>query len=272
MEQHPIPRQITTFEFKLIGFLTLRQFLYLAVFCSIGYIIYAVIPVPYLNIILGILVGAIGLLFAFLRFNERSLDIWIKNFIRRINSPTQYIYQKKNESIYFIKNLFFMNDPHIVLAHVESKEKLAEYLQKKQVAEKTTQQQDKQKMHIQDLLRQNLQVPSTAGATLRSHRGSTPFKSDGSIVHQPFVTGVVKNRKQIPIPGIIVTIKDESGRDQRLLKTNPYGVFATYSPLPDGEYLLEIGDPNGNYFFDTMKIHLGRDQNRPLVFYSKEIL
>src|SRR5438270_526220 len=32
MEQHAIPRQITSFEFKLIGFMTLKQFLYLLVF------------------------------------------------------------------------------------------------------------------------------------------------------------------------------------------------------------------------------------------------
>ena len=273
MEQHPIPRQITTFEFKLIGFMTLKQFLYLAVFFPIGCIAYTAIPVAYVNVIVGVLIGAVGLLFAFLPVQERPLDVWIKNFIRRLSSPTQYVYKKKNDAVYFIKDLFFLNDPHLALAHVESKAKLAEYLQKQQAADlKSTKTQDKQKMHIQDLLSQNLQVPSINQTTASAGRGASQVHTDESIVHQPFITGVIKNRKQIPLPGILVTVKDQQGKQLRLLKTNPYGIFATYSPLSTGEYQFEIGDPNGNYFFDTMKIHLGQDQQRPLVFYSKEIL
>ena len=60
MEQHAIPRQITSFEFKLIGFMTLKQFLYLVIFAPIGYIVYVLFPIPLLNIILGIVVGGMG--------------------------------------------------------------------------------------------------------------------------------------------------------------------------------------------------------------------
>ena len=273
MEQHPIPRQITTFEFKLIGFMTLKQFLYLAVFFPIGYIVYTVIPVAYVNVIAGVLIGAVGLLFAFLPINDRSLDVWIKNFLKSLNSPTQYVYKKKNETVYFIKDLFFLSDPHLAIAHVESKAKLAEYLQKQQTSDlNSTKTQDKQKMHIQDLLSQNLQVPVLNQGAASAGQGASQLRVDESIVHQPFITGVIKNRKQIPLPGILVTIKDASEKQLRLLKTNPYGVFATYSPLTTGEYQFEIDDPNGNYFFDTMKIHLGQEHQAPLLFYSKEIL
>jgi len=46
MEQHAVPRQITTFEFKLIGFMTLRQFIYLLVFIPLGVVVYFLFPIP----------------------------------------------------------------------------------------------------------------------------------------------------------------------------------------------------------------------------------
>ncbi len=271
MEQHSIPRQITTFEFKLIGFMTLKQFLYLVVFCPIGYIAANIIPIPVVNIMVGLLIGGIGVAFAFIQIMDRPLDIWLKNLFKRMNSPTQFFYHKKNDPVYFLKELFFTEDPHIAVAHIETKEKLNEYLQKQQLAPEDNKNRDKQKTHIDDLLQQNLPIPKTVG----QHAGSNSSVLNTNmedVVKQPFISGVVKNRKQIPIPGILVTIKDKTDKQLRLLKTNPYGIFATYSPLPEGDYVFEVGDPNGNYFFDTMNVHINPKEQKPIVFYSKEIL
>ncbi len=272
MDQHPIPRQITTFEFKLIGFMTLKQFLYLVIFAPIGFIVYKIIPIPIINIFLGVVVGCIGAAFAFIPIQDRPLDIWVKNLIKRLNSPTQYVYKKKNDSVYFLKNLFFVSDPHIAVSHIETREKLQEYLQKKAPIKPVEVKRDKQKDHIQDLLKQNLPVPNLQSITTSGAGHSPVLSGSEDVVRQPFVSGLVKNRKQIPIPGILVTIKDSTGHQLRLLKTNPYGIFATYSPLPEGDYSFEVGDPNGNYFFDTMNVHINPQVQKPLLFYSKEIL
>ena len=53
MDGHPIPRQITTFEFKLIGFMTLRQFLYLVVTIPTAYIVFRLFPIPLVNLIIS---------------------------------------------------------------------------------------------------------------------------------------------------------------------------------------------------------------------------
>ncbi|KKP33705.1 MAG: hypothetical protein UR23_C0041G0010, partial [Candidatus Roizmanbacteria bacterium GW2011_GWA2_32_13] len=66
MEQHAIPRQITSFEFKLIGFLTIKQFIYLVISIPIGILIFYTFPVPILNFILGLIVALIGVAFAFI--------------------------------------------------------------------------------------------------------------------------------------------------------------------------------------------------------------
>ena len=85
MEQHAIPRQITSFEFKLIGFMTLKQFLYLVVFFPVAFIVYKLFPIPIINILLAVGVVVLGLVFAFLPVNDRPIDVWIKNFMKRLN-------------------------------------------------------------------------------------------------------------------------------------------------------------------------------------------
>lgn len=264
MEQHPVPRQITSFEFKLIGFMTLKQFIYLVVFFPLAFVVYTIFPIPLINILLAALVAGLGAALAFLPVNERPLDVWIKNFIRRLTSPTQYVYQKQNPPIYFLKNLFFVQDPHHVLAHIESQEKLAAYMAKNQVAKPS----NVKKQTINELL---ANPPKTSEQPTAVAIAPT-MSSSISNSRQPFFTGVVRNHRMLPLPGILIYLKDDQGKTLRLLKTNPHGVFATFGLLPPKDYVFEIKDPRNTYFFDTMKVRLEGAGVKPLEFYSKELL
>ena len=276
MDQHPIPRQITTFEFKLIGFMTLKQFLYLAIFFPIGFIVYKAVPVEILNILLGVVVGLVGVAFAFIPIQDRPMEQWIRNLIKRLNSPTQYVYKKNNNSVSFLEDLYYASDPHLAVSHVDTKEKLNKYLAAKQVQEPgapTDQKRVKQQVHIDDLLHQTKHIdPTQIKKGQGTLKGQAANQQTQSSVKQPFVTGIIRNRRNIPLPGILVSIKDQSGQQLRLLKTNPHGIFATYSPLPEDDYSFEISDPNGNYFFDTMNVHIQPGTQNPIMFYSKEVL
>jgi len=270
MEQgHPIPRQITTFEFKLIGFLTLRQFLYLVIFIPAGYLTFVLFPIPLLNILFGILVGAIGPALAFVPINDRPLEIWIKNLIKRLTSPTQYFYKKQNPPLYFLQDLVFVSDPHKVFTHIESQKMLNKYLSQKKPKAVSSSYQKKQQ--INQLLSSPpslLSVKKEKQTTKTVSLSSPPISSS----KKPFLTGVVKNKKMIPLSGILIYIKDQNGKVLRLLKTNPYGVFATFNPLKAGEYIFELKDPQGNYFFDTMTLKIESENQKPLEFFSKELL
>lgn len=263
MEQHPMPRQITTFEFKLIGFLTLKQFIYLAVFIPLGYIVYKLFPIPLFSLVFAAFIAGSGVAFAFVPINDRPLDVWIKNLFKRLTSPTQYMYQKQNPPIYFLKNLFFLSDPHRVMTHVESQEKLAAYLVK--TGKTTIPGAKKQAISIL------LQKPSSA---LQGKKTGIVAKTQPIVDQQktPFFTGVVKNHKLIPLPGILIYLKNEKGNMVRLLKTNPHGVFATFNPLPASEYLFEFKDPKNTYFFATMKMRIEGPGSKPLEFFSKELI
>ena len=273
MEQHPVPRQITTFEFKLIGFLTIRQFIYLIIFIPLGFLTYVIFPIPLLNIFFGVLVGALGAAFAFLPINDRPLDVWVRNLYRRLTSPTQYRYRKLNPPIYFLRNLYFVSDPHRIMAHIQSQEMLTKYIA--QVNPVTV---SAQKQAINNILSSPPETP--AKKTPVSPFAPPAGQNSQLSIHQPtdqspklpFFTGVVKNHKLIPIPGVLIYVKDNKGQTLRLLKTNPHGIFATFNSLPPGEYNFEIKDVKNTYQFDTMKIKVESVNSKPFEFYSKELL
>jgi len=269
MDQHPIPRQITTFEFKLIGFMTLRQFLYLVIFIPLGFIVFKIFPIPIINIFLGLILVLVGFSLAFVPINDRPLEVWIRNFIKRLNSPTQYFFHKNNPPIRIFQNLYFAGDPHLVTTHIDSQEKLAKYMTKS----RTINRGDVRKQAIQNIMKNpTVIVKPQSGGQPAGRSAALSFSPPAAEVKEPFFTGTVKNNKKIPLPGILIYVKDTNNQPLRLLKTNPHGVFATYSSLADGEYMFEIKDPKGSYFFDTIKIKIDSSDKKPLELFSKEIL
>lgn len=96
MEQHPVPQNVTTFQFRLIGDMTIKQFGYLACGIILGYIFYK-LPLPFFfTWPLGIGSAVLGFGLAFVPVEERPMDVWIASFFKNVYSPTQYIWQKKS--------------------------------------------------------------------------------------------------------------------------------------------------------------------------------
>lgn len=93
MEQHPIPTNVSSYQFKLVGDMTLKQFFQLAGGLLVGILFYSS---PLLAIIkwpLAILSGLLGVGLAFLPLEERPLERWIFAFFRAIYSPTLFAWK-----------------------------------------------------------------------------------------------------------------------------------------------------------------------------------
>jgi len=278
MEQHSIPRQITSFEFKLIGFMTLKQFLYLVIFGACGFVAYMMFPISVLNVIVGIIVFGVGPVSAFVPINDRPMDVMLRNLWKRLNSPTQYFFRKENAPIAIFQNLYFVTDPHRVMAHVESQKMLASYL----AATRQTMVANAKKQEVQKVVQAptsalRVQAPSRKVAGVPVFKVPTTASIAAPVTAQPvekkpFFIGAIKNKKQIPLPGILIYVKDQAGNPVRLLKSNPHGVFATYNPLPVAEYTFEMKDPKNIYFFDTMKLGVADSNPKPFEFISKEMM
>jgi len=94
MEQHAIPQNVSSYQFKLVGDMTLKQFFQLAGGALAGIIFYSL---PLLGIIkwpLAILSVLLGVGLAFLPLEERPLEKWIFAFFKAIYSPTIFSWQK----------------------------------------------------------------------------------------------------------------------------------------------------------------------------------
>lgn len=101
MENHPIPQDITGFQFKLIGDMTLKQFAYLA-----GGTIFAWITISapisfFLKFPIASVFVIFGISFAFLSIAGRAVDLMLLNFLRATFSPTKYVYESPSLSLAF---------------------------------------------------------------------------------------------------------------------------------------------------------------------------
>ena len=94
MDNHPIPQDVTNFQFRLIGEMTLKQFGYVAGGVVFAWIVLAS-PLPFLlKIIFAGLCVLAGVILAFVPFEGRPADVMILYFIKALFSPTQFVYQK----------------------------------------------------------------------------------------------------------------------------------------------------------------------------------
>lgn len=100
MENHPIPQDITGFQFKLIGNMTVRQFAYLAVGVVLAWICYALPLSLLIRLPFALIFGLSGVAFAFLPIEGRPMDTMISNFVKALLNPTQFIYIKTGGEFY----------------------------------------------------------------------------------------------------------------------------------------------------------------------------
>lgn len=287
MEPHAVPRQITTFEFKLIGFLTLKQFIYLLFTTGISLITYYGTPIPILNVFITGLVVAAGLGIAFVPVNERPMDVWIRNFFKKLTSASQYYYIKNNLAPDYLRNIVNQtpNTPNQNSAQkstnvIELKKEVfvppplitVQPIAKAQTPTVNT--QPPKSNSLFDLPNTN-QPPATEPQLPKTPTAPSILaipKADTKPTNNPFLWGTIKNNQNVFLPNILIYIKDGEGKTVRLLKTNNRGIFATYHTLEMRDFFFEIKDPESKYFFDTMKLKVLEINEKPFNFQSKEII
>ena len=100
MEPHPIPQNVTTFQFHLVGDMTLKQFMYLAAGSGIAYVVFVFFShdYPYVSWPIIVISALLGAAFAFLPINSRPLDYWVAAFFKAIYTPTKRAWQKNGKT------------------------------------------------------------------------------------------------------------------------------------------------------------------------------
>jgi hypothetical protein len=104
LKQHPVPQHISSYEFKLVGDMTLKQFFQLAGGAIAALIVYA-LPFPgYVKWPFILFFGALGAALAFLPIEERPLSTWIFAFLKAIYAPTKFSYNASTSEDVFAKS------------------------------------------------------------------------------------------------------------------------------------------------------------------------
>lgn len=101
--EHPIPQQISAYQFRLVGDMTLKQFFQVAAGALISLVLYASGMPGYVKWPLIVIFFIGGVAFAFFPFQDRPLATWIGLFIKAIYSPTLFFWKKGSETRQFFQ-------------------------------------------------------------------------------------------------------------------------------------------------------------------------
>jgi len=278
MEQHPIPQQISSYEFKLVGDMTLKQFLKAAVGIVLAVAINATNLIFFLKYPLMLICGGGGLMLAFVPFQDRPLETWVIAFLRSIYSPTIYTYKKmpdkdwislmNSKSVGRDKSLdeaeevsIPVKDSNKVREFIESLPtvKMGEAIVDEPVIEDERTLIGKIGMggNTSKLPEREVVVEAKsdepkedwrdkkAELGLKADRVEATAKVVFGEIPMPdkpdvpnMLVGMVTNSEEKIVEGAIVEIQDSKGNPSRVLKTNSLGQFRTTTPLSNGRYLI----------------------------------
>ncbi|MBU0708397.1 PrgI family protein [Patescibacteria group bacterium] len=96
MQTHRIPQHVTGFQGRILGKLTAKQFIYLAIGATVVFTILVTLPISMSTIIVGSLISFVTLIFALAKIEDRSMDEWLVNFTLALQSTPQYIWKKES--------------------------------------------------------------------------------------------------------------------------------------------------------------------------------
>lgn len=94
MIEHPIPQNVTSYQFRLVGDMTLKQFLELAGGVAAGWLIWSLDLPAIIRWPMVIFAVIIGFGLAFMPLEDRPLDQWFISFFRAIYRPTIFVWKK----------------------------------------------------------------------------------------------------------------------------------------------------------------------------------
>lgn len=298
MEQHPIPQQISSYEFKLIGEMTLKQFLKAAGGIVLAFLVNSTGLVFFIKWPLMLILGAGGLAFAFVPFEDRPLETWVVSFLRSIYAPTIFTYKKKRQV-----NWLDLDESKIVKEEEEQKEeipkkdesKVGEFIrslpkidQKLEIEEENEEEEEETKKEIiKEEIEKKVEVKKEeikkkdngvkeedwrekkANLNLKTDKlqatgtavfGTIPMPDIPEIPN--LIVGMVTDMEDKIVEGVIVEIQDEKGNSNRVLKTNTLGQFRSATPLTSGKYLI-ITEKEG-YKFNRVDIELKGEIVQPV--------
>lgn len=89
--------QFLDVEDKIVGPLTIKQFIYLAGGVGMGYLLWKITPIPYFRMLLGFACVGLGGMFSFYKFNGRPFIMVVEHAFDYYKSDRMFIWRKKEK-------------------------------------------------------------------------------------------------------------------------------------------------------------------------------
>ncbi|MCS7092607.1 MAG: hypothetical protein NZM26_04615 [Patescibacteria group bacterium] len=103
-QEHAIPQQISSYQFRLVGDMTIKQFFQVAGGVLVALLLYSSNLPSYIKWPFMIVSFLFGLALAFFPVEDRPLSRWIILFFKSIYSPTLYEWQKDYQKPYYFQD------------------------------------------------------------------------------------------------------------------------------------------------------------------------
>ncbi|KKS12133.1 hypothetical protein A2617_02610 [Candidatus Daviesbacteria bacterium RIFOXYD1_FULL_41_10] len=293
--EHAVPQNVTSFEFHLVGDMTLKQFAYLGSGLGIAFLVYSTLfqTLPYVAAPIIVISALSGVALAFLPVLDRPLDHFVLAFFKAIYSPTKgevKLPPGTNRLQLFLKPAQPAPDkpqqtPKIVPVNPgltpispipDQGKKIIELLQQNAVLQKKLLEVEQ---NLQTL-KQTTSIPRPPLPASPPAGGPVPTpiypKPPKAVVVEPVkpvktqmlltsfpnvINGVVEEDGDF-LEGVIVIIHNKDNIPVRALKTNKLGQFSGATPLPSGVYTVTL--EKEDYKFDTLQITLTGEILSPL--------
>jgi hypothetical protein len=285
MQQHPIPQQISSYEFRLVGDMTLKQFLKFSAGLLLAVIFYKLPGLAfYLKFPLAAASAILGTASAFLPIYDRPLEGWILAFFKSVYSPTLFLWKRRVEPIFVQTVNVAPARPQAQKIEVSSKAPLAkEFLgsipapsrpgmplpppplkpsKKKLPRKKTTISYEESIGKLQQAIKEKPPQITSAPTYEETPMPATPTTAN-------IVSGIVLDESGATVEGAIVEIQDIEGNPIRAMRTNSLGQFQTATPLPNGDYLV-IAEKEP-YQFDIIKLPVEGKIILPIKIQAKNV-
>ncbi|MDO8583114.1 MAG: PrgI family protein [bacterium] len=288
MENHPIPQDVTGFQFKLIGNMTVKQFAYLATGVVLAWV-FVQLPINgFVKFPIAFIFAIIGIGLAFFPVSGRPMDLMLGNFIKALFRPTQFVYEKSGNPLYSPAKTTFNVAQYKSAFTLPQRDKLKLYLQSHDAKPKNKMDEKENSflMSVSAISAASIPTPArTAVPNLNIPQSPRPIaaapftaqpiskqevkivkpiltmpnKEIGlpSIPDSPnVITGITKDARGNPLSNILVEVKDKDGNPVRAFKTNEVGRFASATALVNGIYAIEFEDPKGQNKFEAKTINV----------------
>ncbi len=256
MRQHAIPQNILDIEFKLFTKFTLKEFAYLAIGFGIGgimiYLIVSNIIPGTLGIPVCILSCSTGIFLGLVPINDQDADVFIKNYITAITSPTQRVWLTKDMKEERRKpDIKPDEEGKLVPKEMKGKKKkiIGEgLLVKKQIIDENK---------VEDIFEKDLEGEPARSSTSSSSPNLLIINNQNISKYQFEIKSLDKLPGNInvwlstqdmkPIPNVIVYLKSSQGKILYANKTGDSGYFLTNKLWEPSTYMLEFQHPTYNF-------------------------